>query len=349
MSAVFPLGENDVDAGVPWHYGDPFAEQRVLAAGRGAVDLSHRGFLEVTGADRLSWLDSLTTQLLLGLTSGDSAHDLLLDPHGRIESELHIAALDDRLLISVEPGNAAAVLAFLDRMRFMLRVEVRDVSDEWASVWEPVREVHPAFPCVLTPAAFAGLPLGDVGADVSRYRATLEHTFAGREVFVPRAQLGDYLAAAERLAGTWAWNALRIAAGVPRFGVETDGKSIPHELGWLGAAVHMRKGCYRGQETVARTHNMGKPPRRLVLLHLDGTQDEMPAGGTDVALEGRRVGFVGMGVQHHELGPIASAVIKRNTDPAAVLDVAVAKAPGGVDPMLTVAAMRATQELVVNP
>lgn len=322
-----------VDAGVPWHYGDPFAEQRLLASGAGAVDLSHRELFEVTGVDRLTWLDSLTSQLLLQMQPGESTYDLLLDPHGRIESEMHIVALDDRLLVSVEPGNAATVIAFLDRMRFMLRVEVRDVTPAWAPVWEPVRAPHPEYPAVLTAPSFSGLSLGDVGGDVSRYRAPQHAAFAGREVFVPRAQLGAYLEAADSLAGTWAWNALRIAAGVPRYGVESDDKSIPHELGLLGDAVHMRKGCYRGQETVARTHNMGKPPRRLVLLHLDGSLDEPPAHGTDVMLGERRIGFIGMGAQHHELGPIASAVIKRNT---------------AVDAVLEVAGMRATQELVVN-
>lgn len=322
-----------IDAAVAWHYGDPFAEQRLLAAGSGAVDLSHREVIEIAGVDRLTWLDSLTSQLLLTLKPGESTYDLLLDPHGRIESEMHIAALEDRLLLSVEPGNAAAVLAFLDRMRFMLRVEVRDVTGDWAAVWEPVHAPHATYPSVLTAPAFAGLDGGDVGADVSRYRASLDETLAGREVFVPRDGLATYLDSAGQLAGTWAWNALRIAAGVPRFGVETDDKSIPHELGLLGAAVHMRKGCYRGQETVARTHNMGKPPRRLVLLHLDGSLDEPPAHGTDVMLGDRRVGFVGMGVQHHELGPIASAVIKRNTDVNAILDLA---------------GMRASQQVVVN-
>jgi folate-binding protein YgfZ len=330
----YPMSEaSAIDAGVAWHYGDPFAEQRLLASGRGVVDLSHRGVLQVTGVDRLTWLDSLTSQLLLGLQPGDSTYDLLLDPNGRIESEMHIAVLDDRLLLGLEPGNAEHVLAFLDRMRFMLRVEVADVSAAWGTVWEPSREPHALHPSVLTPAVFAGLPMGDVGADVSRYRAAAESSFAGRDVFVPRAALPEYLLAAGELAGTWAWNALRIAAGVPRFGVESDDKSIPHELGLLGVAVHMRKGCYRGQETVARTFNMGKPPRRLVLLHLDGSLDEPPQHGADVMLGERRVGFIGMGAQHHELGPIASAVIKRNTD---------------VDAVLEIAGVRATQQVVVN-
>lgn len=322
------------DAAVAWHYGDPFAEQRLLAAGRGAVDLSHRDVIEVRGADRLSWLDSMTSQLLLDLQPGESRYDLLLDPHGRVESELHLVDDGERTLITVEPGNGVQVRDFLERMRFMLRVDVRDVSAEFAVVWEPRRESHDVFPTIITPPSFAGLPMGDVGADVSRYSVARDQHWAGREVLVPRDGLDTYLDGIGDLAGTWAWNALRIAAGVPRFGVETDDKTIPHEVGWLGSAVHMRKGCYRGQETVARTHNMGKPPRRLVLLHLDGTRDELPAHAAPIMLDDKQVGFLGMAVQHFELGPIASAVVKRNT-PA--------------DAVLTVEGMRASQELVVAP
>ncbi len=333
MTAVPMLQADDVDAGVAWHYGDPFGEQRMLAAGVGAVDLSHRGLVEVTGADRLSWLDSLTSQLLLPLQPGDSAYDLLLDPHGRVEAELHLAVLEDRVLMGVEPGNAAAVVAFLERMRFMLRVEVREVTADWGTVWEPVREAHPSLPSVLTPAVYAGLALPDVGADVSNYLARQEESFCGREVFVPRADLPAYLEGQAGLAGSWAWNALRIAAGVPRLGVETDDRTIPHEVGWLGTAVHMKKGCYRGQETVAKVHNAGKPPRRLVLLRLDGSRDALPPHAAPVQIDGEQVGFIGMSVQHHELGPIASAVVKRGLDPAATLEV------DGV---------RASQQVIVN-
>lgn len=305
----------------------------MLAAGRGAVDLSHREVIEIRGADRLSWLDSMTSQLLLDLQPGESRYDLLLDPHGRVESELHLVDDRERMLVTVEPGNGEAVRTFLDRMRFMLRVEVRDVTADHAVVWEPVRERHTSLPSILTPPAFAGLPMGDVGADVSRYVVARSEHWSGREVLVPRADLDTYLGGVGELAGTWAWNALRIAAGVPRFGVETDDKTIPHEVGWLGTAVHMHKGCYRGQETVARTHNMGKPPRRLVLVHFDGTRDELPAHSTPVMSGEKQVGFIGMAVQHHELGPIASAVVKRSTP---------------IDAVLTVDGMQASQELVVT-
>ena len=331
MAAVMPMDDGP-DAGVPWHYGDPLGEQRLLTAGAGVVELAHRDTIELVGVERLALLDALTSQAVRDLVPGESAHDLLLDPHGRIDAELHVVALDDRVLVSTGPGHGARVAAFLNGRKFLMQVEVRDVTQDWAPVWEPVREPHAQYPTVLTPEAFSGLTMPDVGADVSRYRAARAEAFAGREVLVPRSALAAYLDGVP-LAGTWAWNALRIAAGVPRHGVETDDKNIPHELGWLGSAVHMRKGCYTGQETVARTHNMGKPPRRLVLLHLDGSRDHLPAHGTDVQIEGRRVGFVGMAVHHHELGPIASAVIKRSTATDAVLDVD---------------GMRASQEIIVN-
>ncbi len=84
-------------------------------------------------------------------------------------------------------------------------------------------------------------------------------------------------------------------------------------MGWIGPAVHLDKGCYRGQETVARVHTLGRPPRRLTLLHLDGSENRLPAGGADVLLGEKVVGYVGSSARHHELGPIALAVLKRNT------------------------------------
>jgi folate-binding protein YgfZ len=102
---------------------------------------------------------------------------------------------------------------------------------------------------------------------------------------------------------------------------ETDHKSIPNELGFLNRAVHMNKGCYRGQETVAKVFNLGQPPRKLVLLHLDGSMAEIPNHADEIQLSGKPVGFIGTAVRHHELGPIALAVIKRNTPEDATLNI----------------------------
>ena len=131
--------------------------------------------------------------------------------------------------------------------------------------------------------------------------------------------------------------ALRIAAGVPREGLDTDDRTIPNEMGWLGPAVHLSKGCYRGQETVARVHNLGRPPRRLVLLHLDGSADAAPVPEAPVSWNGKSVGRVTSVAQHFELGPIALAVIKRSVpeDAGLIVDGLMTVGPTDGDPTRT--------------
>ena len=137
---------------------------------------------------------------------------------------------------------------------------------------------------------------------------------------VPRDRLDRVRRRGRSPCGTWAFEALRIARGEPRLGLDTDHRTIPNEVGWIGPAVHLDKGCYRGQETVARVHTLGRPPRRLTLLHLDGTENRLPRQGTDLLHDGRAVGMVGSSARHHELGPIALALVKRNVPLDATLD-----------------------------
>lgn len=329
-----PPPEGWVDAGVAWHYGDPHAEQRRLAAGTGAVDLSHLAIVRVTGSDRLSWLHSLTTADLQSLGAHESATALILDPHGHVEHELHIVDDGSATWMITEPASAPALVDYLQRMRFMLDVDVQDVSDEYAAVWIPRREVDPQHPTWLVAADYSGTgstPAGsDRGGDASKYLAHRPDVLVGSQVIVPRGELEEYLSAHGPLAGTWALEALRVAAAVPRWGFETDYKTLPHEVGWIGPAVHLAKGCYRGQETVARVHNMGRPPRRLVLLHLDGSAESLPAHGDDVMLGEKSVGWVASTARHYELGPVATAVIKRSAaldEPVTVNGVAASVEP----------------------
>lgn len=304
------VGTEGIDAGVPWHFGDPMREQRLLAEGTGLVDLSHRGVLSVTGPDRLAWLHSLTSQHLTDLPAGQATTALVLSPHGHVEHVLYGVDDGDTFWAHTEPGAAAAVVAWLDRMRFMMRVEVRERTAEFAVAW------HASPPAGSTWVVRAG-------AD----------SLGGAEVLVPRHQLPDHLAGRPR-AGIWAYEARRIAAAVPRLGLDTDHRTIPNEVGWLGVAVHLDKGCYRGQETVARVHTLGRPPRRLVRLHLDGTADALPAPGSPLELDGRGVGFVGGSARHYELGPLALGLIKRNVpeDATVVVDGIAASAETVVDP-----------------
>ncbi|MFI6899656.1 YgfZ/GcvT domain-containing protein [Nonomuraea sp. NPDC050394] len=278
------------DADVAAHYGDLFAEQRALIKGEAVVDRSNREIVRVSGADRLKWLNDLTSNKLDTLKPGEWTQTLILDLQGRVEHHLTLVDDGEAVLAHVEPGTSEALIDYLDKMRFMLRVEVSSADDELAVIST---------------------------ADGDRY--------------IPRAELNAGLG---RMAGIWAYEALRIERHQPRLGLDTDHKTIPHEVGWIGEAVHLTKGCYRGQETVARVHNLGHPPRRLVFLHLDGSVDTLPPHGAPVIFESQEVGAVGSSVRHHELGPIALAVVKRTVP---------------VDAPLLAGGVAATQEVIVPP
>jgi hypothetical protein len=328
------------DTGTAWHYGDPLREQRLLAAGTAVTDLSHRGVVRIAGPDRLSWLHSLTTQHLTALAPGVPTETLVLSPHGHVEHALHLVDDGASVWITVEPGTVGDLVAWLEKMRFMLRVEVSDETAIWAVVG-CVAAPGAAAPDVLTvdgaPPAWQD-PWPAVTPGSVSYAAVddAEHPGADRpwrEVFVPRAGLAERLSGVP-LAGSWAAEALRVAAWRPRLGAETDHRTIPHEVDWLRTAVHLTKGCYRGQETVARVHNLGRPPRRLVLLHLDGSEHTLPEPGDEVLLGERSVGKVTTTARHHEFGPIALALVKRSV---------------AADATLTVAGLAAAQEIVVRP
>src|SRR5947208_12609308 len=285
------------DEGVAAHYGDPLREQRATEESAGVVDRSNRGVVRITGPDRLSWLHSLTTQALDRLAPGASAQALVLSPNGHIEHHLTLTDDGAATWLHVEPGTAAALVEFLESMRFMLRVEVADVSGDHAVL------------TVLGPAA------GDITAGLDGVLASVKPgPFGTNDLIVARDRLAataaDLVRRGAAPAGMWAFEALRIAAHVPRFGLDTDHRTIPHEVGWIETAVHLDKGCYRGQETVARVHNLGKPPRMLVLVHLDGSADR-PATGDALLAGGRTVGRLGTVVDHVDEGPIALALLKR--------------------------------------
>ncbi|CAN5216293.1 folate-binding protein YgfZ [soil metagenome] len=305
----------------PQHYGNPVGEQRALAAGDAIVDLSDRDVLSITGDDRLSWLDSLTSQRLIGLAPGVAAETLLLDPSGRVEYAARVLDDGETTWLLMDAGTGAGLLAFLSRMRFMLRVEVADRTGEFATVGTLGAPVAPTAERNGVPLVWND-PWRAVVAGGHQYAAADSHpadewTYA--EVLVERDRLDEL--ADVPAAGTVALEALRIAAWRPRAATEVDATTIPHELDWLRSAVHLTKGCYRGQETVAKVHNLGHPPRRLVLLHLDGSDGVLPGAGDAVSNGETEVGRVTAAALHHELGPIALAVVKRSTSPDSTLTV----------------------------
>ncbi len=288
MSAV--LVEDGPDKGAVWHFGEPVKEQRALEAGSAWADLSHLNIVAVTGEDRLKWLHDLTTQFVSDLQPGVWMPSMILDAQGHVEFQFNLVDDGTTTYLVLDPGYVEKLVEYLTKMKFMLRVDVRDASSEYVVLRAPGIADAIGGP-------FALVPRNEV--------EQMKETFGGVATQV----------------GTWALDAERVAKGRPRIGFETDHKSIPNELGVLNTAVHMKKGCYRGQETVAKIFNLGNPPRRLVMLHLDGSDVGFPATGTKVENDGVVVGFVGTVARHHELGTIALAIVKRNTPTDATLTI----------------------------
>ena len=310
LSLPGAVAGDGVDAPVAAHYGSFNTEQRTLERGEGFVDLSHRDVVRISGPDRLDWLHNLTTQFFTGLQPGVWTQALILSPTGHVEHEFRGVDDGESFTAFTEPGASGPLVAFLERMVFMTRVEIADVTADLAVAWRPTTPV------------------------VEEGRSPVSKPPAGTYHLIPRDQLQIFAEAAGPACGLWAFEALRIARGEPRFGLDTDHRTIPNEVGWIGPAVHLDKGCYRGQETVARVHTLGRPPRRLVLLHLDGSENRLPPREGELLLGDKPVGTVGTSARHHELGPIALALVKRNVD---------------LDATLTTDGMPAAQEVVVDP
>jgi folate-binding protein YgfZ len=325
------------DPGVPAHRGDPLAEQRAMSRGAAVVDRGHRGVITVTGPERLSWLHLLLTQHVSELPADTGTEALVLDINGRVMHHMVVAHTADTVFLDTEPGEVPELLGYLQKMVFWSKVEPADATDRFAVL----SLVGPDTPQVLAAAGVAvperphsvlGLPDGGFvrrmdwpGADAA-------------DLLVPRNTQGTWLerltAAGTRPAGTMAFEAMRVEALRPRLHLDTDDRTIPHEVGWIGSAVHLTKGCYRGQETVARVANLGRPPRRLVLLHLDAGDETLPVPGDPVLRDARAVGRVGTVAMHHELGPVALALVKRSVpvDAELVAGTDDRAAPAAIDP-----------------
>jgi folate-binding protein YgfZ len=286
MSAV--LVESGPDKGAIWHFGEPNQEQKALVAGNAWADLSHRGVISISGKDRLTWLHALTTQHVEKLEAGKWVEALILDVQGHVIDQLFLVDDGNATWLHTENFRTQEILNYLNKMKFMLEVEVKDQSNDYAVLRAPGKS----------------------------------DLLGGPYALVPREELKetkDAFSKAHTQAGIWAMEAERVAQGRARLFFEVDHKSIPNELGFINKAVHMNKGCYRGQETVAKVFNLGQPPRKLVRLHLDGSMVAMPEHGAKVFLENKEVGFIGTLARHYELGPIALAVIKRNVPADATL------------------------------
>ncbi len=300
------------------HFGNPLIEQRKLSEGKAAIRFTNRAVITVAGEDAKTWLHSLLTQNLKNLSHGQSTESLLLDPQGHIEAQIKVIFSDETFYLILEPTNRDSFLAWLKKMVFRSKVTIQDRSEDfdvvgtfaksigelvWVDPWE----------------------LGTTGG----FRYGSVRNFPYSESLIPKGQQLDF-----EDAGLMAYEALRIYAGRPSF-TDCDEKSLPHEFDWLATAVHLSKGCYRGQETVAKVHNLGHPPRRLTLLHLDSSE-LLPEQGAEVRFEDKPRGKVVAAGNHFEAGAIALALLSRSVPQDAQLEVAVGQS-----------SVAATQEVLV--
>lgn len=316
-----------------------------MLEGAGVIDRSMRHVLRVSGPDRLEYLNTLLSQKLDDAAPGLATEALDLDPQGRVLHHMGVTVRESDVLLDVSAVGAESLNRYLTMMIFRSDVAIDDAGLAILSVAGPKADK------VL---AAAGLPQPAVGAaDAASLADGDGSPFAGavvrraswpgdgaRDVFVARDNLtaawDALVAAGAAPTGLMAWEAERVVALHGEPGLDVDEKMIPHECrAWIGgahdpAAVHLDKGCYRGQETVSRVHNLGRPPRTLVLLQLDGSAASLPEPGDPVEAGRRTVGRVGTVVDHCEYGPIALALVRRNSQEG--VELTAGGAAAAVDP-----------------
>lgn len=283
---------------------NPFVDQRELIDGSAAVVID-AAVLSVTGVDRAAVLNATLSQSLVGLAPGDSREALELDGNGRIVRVFHVLERDDDTLLIVPGATGSDVARWLDSRVFMEDVSVEDLSDRVTVLGGSVPFSHTAWTDPWPDIQPGGVTYGDVALPAWKWV----------ESVIP---VDD--TAPVRIVAPATVDALRVRAGRPSVS-EIDDRALPHELDWLRTAVHLSKGCYTGQETVAKIHNVGHPPRRLVRLDLDGSDSVYAEPGDEVAVDGERVGEVTSAGVHFEDGPLALALVKRTVPVDALVNV----------------------------
>jgi tRNA-modifying protein YgfZ len=274
------------------------------------VDRPDLASARLEGGDVLRYLHAVCTQHTLDLQPGDATQALLLSPKGKIEFAFRLAVLKGAVLLDTEAATAPALAERLARFVFRYDVTVgRPVPGAATLLGGQAEAVLGA----------AGLPVpghgraGVAGPDLVVHRTPLGFDLLGPEA--PGVVAGLERAGAER-APAGRWELARVAGGLPRAGHELTDDVLAEEAGLLGSHVHLDKGCYPGQETVARVHNLGQVQRRLAGLRFEasanGDPEALPAPRTDLVTDdGRRAGQLRSVVDHPDLGPIGLAYVRR--------------------------------------
>jgi len=284
----------------------------LAAAHGGAVAVPRPGLavLPLGGRDVLRYLHAVTSQHTAELSEGGAAEALLLSPKGKVDFAFRLAVLPDGVLLDTEAEAAAALAAWLARFVFRYDVAVGSPGTGALSVLGPDAGAAVAAAGLPAPPPVPGR------AAVAHPGLAVHRTPLGLDLVGPAAPAALATLDAAGVAGApeELWELVRIERGLPRWGRELTDDVIAEEAGLLGTHVHLDKGCYPGQETVARVHNLGQVQRRLAGVRFDG--EELPPARTELTTEdGRRAGQLRSGVHHPELGPIALAYVRRMVVP----------------------------------
>jgi folate-binding protein YgfZ len=305
---------------LPERFSEVTQECRAVREGAGVIDRSDRAWLEATGDDAVRFVHGMVSNQVKELAPGDGRYALLLDAHGHILADLYALRLVEGLLLETHWSLKERVRETLEKFIIADDVELFDRSDRLTAL----SVEGPAAGKLLTVAGAARLPTGegnhsetqlaDAPLRIVRVSETGEDGY--RLVFavehapnVWEALAGQRDAAAWQPVGHAALNVLRVEAGIPRYGVDVDERTLPPEAGLEARAISYNKGCYVGQETVERIRSRGHVNRRLVGLQLPG--DSLPAPGAKLSADGKEVGWITSAVESPSLGCIALGYVRR--------------------------------------
>lgn len=331
------------------HYGDALAEHAALRDATGVLDLSFRSRVCLLGADGKKFLHGQVTNDVNALQTWQGCYAAVITAKGKMQSDLNIYILENEILLDFEPGLARSVTERLDKYIIADDVQLVDVAPHYGllSVQGPkaadvIRKLELNF--VFPPSAFA---VSSVKNEMLGELYLMNQPRAGKtgfDLFVPTNALGavadKLVAAAKELGGcACGWNALEIArieAGIPRFGADMDETNLPPEAGLDTRAVSYSKGCYIGQEVIARIRTYGQVAKALRGLRLPDNLKTLPQKGDKLLREGKEVGYItsaiasptfkaniALGYVRREANQIGTELVVRMKEEEAAVEVAV--------------------------
>jgi folate-binding protein YgfZ len=309
-------------------YADPLTEYNALRRTAGLMDLSSRGRLCLLGVDRRSFLNGQVTNDVAGLKDGEGCYAALVNAKGRIQSDLHLYCLPEEILLDLEPGWTEAVSARLNRFIVADQVEVVDAANQYGLLNLEGPQASNALLAAFPPTAIPKAPYQIVRHQDSEWGEVyvachLRTGQPGFDCIIPNPGLSALWSRLETAVlqvggqpcGWQALEWLRVESGLPRFGQDMDETNLAPETGIADRAISYRKGCYIGQEVIARIRTYGQVTRSLRGLQFLEEPKETPARGDRLKKAGRDVGYVTSVIRSPTLQRhIALGYVRRETN-----------------------------------